>query len=266
MKIFISADIEGTTGIASWDEADHNKEGYRYFAARMTQEVRAACLGANAAGATDIVIKDAHSTARNIIPDALPHNVRLIRGWSGHPYKMMQEIDDTVDAAIFIGYHAAAGTATHPLAHTISSAAIDYIDINGRLASEFLINAYTAALHEVPVVLVSGDAGLMQEVKALNSHIATVPVAQGIGNATVAIHPAIACEQIQQTVTDALTGDMQQCRLTLPDTFRVEIGYRDHARAYRAAFYPSVSPKSAKSVVFESQDYLEVLRAFLFLI
>ena len=266
MKIFISADIEGTTGITCWDEADHNKEGYRYFAARMTQEVRAACLGANAAGATTIFIKDAHSTARNIIPDALPHNVRLIRGWSGHPYKMMQEIDDTFDAALFIGYHAAAGAATNPLAHTISSAVIDYIKINDRRASEFLINAYTAALHGVPVALVSGDRGLMQEVNALNPHIATVPVSQGIGDATIAKHPAVACEQIQQEVTAALQGELDRCRLALPDNFKVEIGYREHARAYRGAFYPSVTQKSAQSIVFETQDYFEVLRALLFLI
>ena len=85
MKIYISADMEGITGVTHWDEVDHNKPPYSYFQEQMSKEVAAACEGANSAGAKEIFVKDAHYSARNIIPSFLPKNVKIIRGWSGHP-------------------------------------------------------------------------------------------------------------------------------------------------------------------------------------
>ena len=86
MKIYISADMEGTTGVVNWDEVDHQKAlFYKQFQKKMTNEVAAACKGANDAGADEIWVKDAHYSGRNIFQDYLPKNTKLIRGWSGHP-------------------------------------------------------------------------------------------------------------------------------------------------------------------------------------
>ena len=90
MKVFISCDIEGVAGITHWDEADRTHDDHKYFRAQMTRELSAACRGALAAGAQEIWVKDAHGSGRNLLPDELPKEVRLIRGWSGHPYCMMQ--------------------------------------------------------------------------------------------------------------------------------------------------------------------------------
>src|SRR6187399_857694 len=117
MKVFISADIEGVAGITSPDEANPDHRDVAYFQDQMTREVKAACDGAIAAGAKEIWVKDAHWTGRNIDTRKLPECVRMIRGWSGHPFSMMAELDKTFDAAVMIGYHARAGSAGNPLAH-----------------------------------------------------------------------------------------------------------------------------------------------------
>ena len=90
MKVYISADIEGVTGTSHWDEADKKSSDFSEFQEQMTAEVIAACEGALQAGATEMLVKDAHDTARNIIASKLPQEVSLIRGWSGHPFKMVQ--------------------------------------------------------------------------------------------------------------------------------------------------------------------------------
>ena len=159
MKVYISADIEGVTGASHWDETDKLKPDYNEFREQMTAEVSAACEGALQAGGTEIWVKDAHATARNLIASRLPRETRLIRGWSGHPFSMVQELDESFQALLMIGYHARAGSAANPLAHTFSGN-IAGIKINGRYASELQIYAYAAGLVNVPLVFVSGDQGI----------------------------------------------------------------------------------------------------------
>ena len=90
MKVFISADIEGTCGITDWAETERaTMDDYRPFAAQMTAEVAAACEGAVAAGAEDILVKDAHDSARNLDAARLPRQARVLRGWTGDPLCMM---------------------------------------------------------------------------------------------------------------------------------------------------------------------------------
>ena len=110
MKVFISADMEGSAGITCWPETERDKPDYPEFQELMTAEVVAACEGALQAGATEIVIKDAHHTGRNLLVDRLPPQVRIIRDWAGHPHSMMFGIDGDCAAAIYTGYHDAAGT------------------------------------------------------------------------------------------------------------------------------------------------------------
>jgi hypothetical protein len=116
-KIFISADIEGTTGINVWPETEPPND---YFRKQMTREVSAAANSAFLNGATDIVIKDAHDSARNLIPDELPRKIRLVRGWMSDPDCMMQGLDKSFDACIFTGYHSPAGNNGNPLSHTMT--------------------------------------------------------------------------------------------------------------------------------------------------
>jgi len=266
MKIYISADIEGVTGVTHWNETDLEKRDSAAFREQMTAEVQAACEGAVNAGATEILVKDAHDTGRNIIASKLPKEVRLIRGWSGHPFGMMQELDESFYAVMMIGYHSRAGAETSPLAHTMAGSIVYGITLNGRNASEFLLNSYAAGLARVPVVFVSGDKGLCDEVNSLNSNIGTAAVKEGIGSSTVSIHPEIAVARIREGVIKALKGDAAKCLIRLPNDFLVEITYKNHFDAYKASFYPGAVLKESFVVRFETDNYFEALRMLLFTI
>ncbi len=263
MKVYISADIEGVTGVTHRDETEIGKPDYGTFREQMTAEVAAACEASTAAGASEIWIKDAHATGRNLLAAKLPPGARLVRGWSGHPFSMVQELDATFAALILIGYHARAGSAASPLAHT-STGVFAYIKVNDRYASELLLHGYAAASVGVPLVFVSGDAGVCEEARALGPAIVTFPVKHGVGGATVNIHPEQALQGIRDGVRKALQGNLSRCRFSLPDRFAVEVGYKDHAKAYRASFYPGASLSGPSAVTFEAGDYFEVLRFLMF--
>jgi D-amino peptidase len=263
LRIYISADIEGITGVTHWDDTDLHKEDSKVFREQMTAEVVAACEGALQAGATEIWIKDAHDTGRNLIASKLPKEASLIRGWTGHPLMMVQELDSSFAAVLMIGYHSRAGAGTSPLAHTMTGK-LAHVTLNGRYASEFLIHAYAAASLQIPVAFVSGDKGLCDEVAQLNSHIVTVAVKEGIGAATVNIHPELATARIREGVAKALHGPITECQIPLPARFVVEVSYRDHYDAHLYGFYPGASQKDATTVRFESDSYFEVMRFLLF--
>ncbi len=265
MKVYISADIEGVTGTTHWDEATKSEADYKEFQAQMTDEVTAACQGILNAGHTDIWVKDAHASARNIIPAKLPHAVKLIRGWSGHPFSMVQGLDETFDAVAMIGYHAPAGSDASPLAHTMTGGPV-YLKINEHYASEFLLHAYAAEFVGVPVIFVSGDQGLCEFVTSLNPHIGTQAVKQGIGNSTTNLHPAVAVSKIREGMQQALEGDLARCHIPLPERFNVEIRYKKHADAYHASFYPGAQLKEPHVMQFETDNYFEVMRLLSFVL
>jgi len=265
MKIYISADIEGITGIVNWDEATRWKPDYPPFGAEMLKEVQAACEGANDGGAKEIWIKDAHGVGRNLSFNGLPKNTKLIRAFSGHPFCMMQEIDETFDAVLMVGYHSYASSSESPLAHTLETD-LAYMKINGNYASEFLINAYTASMVGVPVVFVSGDIGLCNHVKEINQNITTVGVNQGVGGSVISAHPDQVFEDIKKGVKKALSKDIKECKLTLPEWFEVELSFIDHTKAYKGAFYPNIKKISSTNLFFETSDYFEVLRMLSFVV
>ncbi|SKC37123.1 M55 family metallopeptidase [Maledivibacter halophilus] len=266
MKIFISADIEGVTGITTWEEARKISSEYQYFAQQMTKEVAAACEGANEAGATEILIKDAHGTGRNVDQSYLPENTSLIRGWSGDPYKMVQGLDESFDAIAFIGYHSYGGSNENPLAHTMNSSLIDYVKLNGEYCSEFLLHAYLAIYLGVPIAFLSGDRGICHEAKKFNKNIITVPVNEGKGSSTINIHPNKSIELIKNGMEEALKGNLSKNKVELPKNFSLEIRYNFHGNAYKNSFYPGAVQKSPKSILFEANDYFEIMRAASFLI
>lgn len=263
MKIYISADIEGVSGIVNWDEATRWKPDYSIYREEMIKEVQAACEGANNSGADEIWIMDAHGVGRNLDFSGLPLNTKLIRSFNGHPFCMMQELNDSFDAVVMIGYHSYAGSGENPLAHSLETD-LAYIKINREFASEFIINAYTASYAGVPVVFVSGDIGLCGHVKAINKNITVFGLNKGIGNSIISIHPELAYKGIKDGVSDSLKGDMQKCKIPLPEYFEVELSYINHTKAYKASFYPGMKRVSAHNLIFETGDYFEVLRMLSF--
>jgi D-amino peptidase len=264
MKIFISADIEGITTTTFWEETDPSRAEYKEYAQQMTKEVIAACEGANAAGASEIIVRDAHGDGNNIDIHQLPSNVKIIRGWSGHPYSMVYGIDSTFDAVIFIGYHSAASRCGNPLSHTESLRSL-YVKINGRIASEFMLYSYAALLENVPTVFLAGDKMLCNDYADLHPNLITCPVKEGVGASTINYNPKETLNSIKVEVERALKQDLKGSLCPLPTDFELEICYKDHTKAERYSYFPGVKKKNDNTLIFRTNDYFELLSVFNFI-
>lgn len=263
MRVFISADMEGTAGIAAWPETERTHPDYAEFREAMTDEVVAACQGAHAAGADEVVVKDAHSSGRNIIVARLPRYARLVRGWSGHPDTMMFGISDDCAAAVYTGYHDRAGAGTNPLAHTLSLA-IARITINGEPASEFTVNARAAARRGVPSVFLSGDAAICAAARAFVPGIVTVATGEGHGAAMVAMAPARAAELIRDGVEQAVAARRPDMMPPMPARYELEIEYANPHSAYRVGWFPGAEPSGERRVRWVVEDHFELQRILKF--
>ena len=270
MKIFISADIEGTAGIVNWKETEPGDQ-YAYFAGQMTKEVAAACNGALASGVDEVLVRDAHDSARNLNPAGLPRQARVLRGWTGGLYTMMDGIDDSFSAAAMTGYHTCAASNGNPLAHTMTTG-IEKVTLNGQPCSEFMINALIAAYNDGPVIFVSGDAMLCDLAREMCPGITAVATSQGIGGGSIGMHPEVAQEEIQAGMAKAVAhlqeqlaaGEPSDCLIPLPPYFELEVTYREHKKAYTSSFYPGAVQTGPKTVVYEAADYEDVLGYMLF--
>jgi len=188
LKVFISVDMEGITGVVNWEETGRDGKDYDYFRRIMSLEANAAVLGAFDAGATEVVVRDSHGSARNILPDLLDPRATLIRDWSGGPKSMMEGIDESFDAAVFIGYHAKAGTPDALLEHT-TSGNVQAFTINGDTYPEAGYNALIAGIYGVPVVFVAGDKAIADQARGFLGNVATYATKEGIGAAAKSRHP-----------------------------------------------------------------------------
>lgn len=259
MKVFMSVDMEGITSTSRWSDCDQDDKYYTYHTEQMTSELVAACEGAIAAGASEIVIKDAHGPATNIDIKRLPACAKLIRGWSGHPYSMVQGIDGSFDAAMFIGYHSPAGRAGNPMSHTMTARALS-MKINGRPAGEFYMYSHAAALEGVPTVFLSSDKTMCDFAKELHPGIRTVAVKEGWGSSTTSIAPAKSLELIRENAELALKQDLEKAKIQLPESFQVEICFKEHTYANKMAYYPGMEKIDDNTILFKTNDYFEVLR------
>lgn len=265
MKIFISADIEGVAGVTLSQETHSDEKVYQKFADQMTLEVLAAVDGAIKAGATEIVIKDGHGSATNIDVLKMPECVTLIRGKSGHPYNMMYGIDDTFDGVMFVGYHSGAGMPTSPLSHT-NTGNSSYIKINGEIASEFMINSYIAAMHNVPVLFISGDEGICEEAKKLVPNITAVETKIGVGGSTINVSPNKVLKLIEENAEKSLKKDFSQDVVKLPDIFEDEIRFKQHINAYKMSFYPGMKAVDSHTIKMTTNNFMDVVTAHMFVL
>ncbi|MCX6576039.1 MAG: M55 family metallopeptidase [Candidatus Aminicenantes bacterium] len=236
LKVFISVDMEGICGVINWDETSQGGPDYPLFRKLMTQEANAAIEGALAAGATEILVRDSHGSGRNILPDLLRPEARLLRDWTYGPLSMMEGIDKSFDAVIFIGYHARAGTPDAVLKHTM-----------------------TLSIYDV-VILVSGDQAIAQQAKELFGEVEGVIVKEAIATAAIMLSPARAQELIRTKTTAALKRlkDFKPYKLNPPYT--LEVVYTDEAMAVKASWIPGAVRTSARSVSFTSNDFMEMLK------
>lgn len=264
MKVYISADMEGITGVSLWSETHKGEAGYERSREQMTKEVVAALEGALEGGADELFVKDAHEDGKNLISESLPKEARFVSGWSNHPYSMVEGLDESFDAVMFIGYHSAGGTNGSPLAHTLFPDRIRSIKLNGEKADEFLIFAHAAYHIGVPVVAVSGDGELIRHVRQFDSEIKTVAVQEGFGNATVSIHPELSINRIRKMAKKALENlDLYQ--LKIPDSYEILIEFNQHQDAYKYSFYPDAEQVGEYVIRYVTKDYMQILTLLNFL-
>ncbi len=263
LKVFISVDMEGVAGVIHWEDVSRDGKDYPLFRKLMTEEANAAIEGALEAGATEILVRDSHGSGRNILPDLLRREADLIRDWSGGPFSMMEGIDETFDAVIFVGYHARAGTPDAVLKHTMTGRIFDLI-LNGKRMPEAGINGAIAGHFGVPVVLVAGDLAICKQAKELFGEVETVAVKEGIGKAARMLHPQKAQELIRKKTSEALRRlkDFKPYKLNHP--FTLEVVYVEEGYAERASWIPGAKRTGERSVSFTSNDFVEVLKFFSF--
>ena len=265
MKLYISADMEGVAGITAVEQTNPvGQPEYARSCELMTAEVNAACEGAIAAGATDIVVNDAHWNMRNVIHEALPASVRLIRG-SLKPLSMNEGLDPTFAAAAFVGYHAGAGTQDAVLDHTYTDETLHAVRINGEPCSEARINAAVAGAFGVPVVFLSGDQQACADAKRFLPWAQTVEVKQAIGRyAAASLSPSQARERIKAGIEAGLRE--RERRGAKPYAFEtpvtLELDFTLTAKADAAAILPGAERVSGRTVRFAGEDFLTVFRAF----
>ncbi|MEF9960108.1 MAG: M55 family metallopeptidase [Niameybacter sp.] len=266
MRIFITADIEGITGISNWKLADDTPP--QEARERMTGEVVAACKGAMAAGALDFVIKDAHGNGYNLIQEQLPKNAKLMSGWSNHPYNMVEGLDDTFDGIVFIGYHSNGLANTSPLSHTLFPKMIRGIYLNDEPASEFTLYAYVAYLLSVPIIAVTGDGGLIRTVGEFDPTIKTVAVQEGFGGGMVSIHPELAKERIENAVKQSLSELKTvgwSSNVSIPEVFNLKVVFNRHEDAYKYSFYPNARQIDEFTISYTTDNYMDLLTLLLFM-
>jgi D-amino peptidase len=264
MRVYISVDMEGVAGVVHEDQTDptdprHAGE-YNRFRRLMTSEANAAVEGALAAGATRVLVNDSHWLMRNLLAEELHPAAELL---SGGPKlrSMVEGVDLGFDAAMFVGYHAMAGTASAVIDHTYTSI-VHEVRLNGRPAGELAINAALAGIHGVPVVLVSGDQALAAEAKdLLGDGVEAVVVKHAVGRfAARSVSPAESCRRIREGATAALRRRHEP--LELPPPIRLEVEFALTQMADMAELVPGSVRTGGRTVEYAHDDYREVFRAW----
>jgi D-amino peptidase len=259
-KVFISVDMEGITGVVQ--PAQLGPDGFEYQRARewMTAEVNAAIQGARDAGPAGIVVCDSHGNGQSVLIDKLPDDVQIVRGFP-RPLEMMQGIDDTFAAALFVGYHASEWTAGAVRGHTISSARLLGVKLNGMEVSEGIYNAALAGQFGVPVAFVSGDRLAVTQLQTVAPAAEGAIVKEPFGyHSAMTMTPARGQALIRDGVKRAMAklGRLQPYRVRTP--IDLEVGFKLTLDAERAAFIPGLARSDAHSVKGTFPDMIQITK------
>jgi D-amino peptidase len=266
VKVFVSTDIEGTAGIVDWQQVRGPGAEYELGRELLTDEVNAAIDGAAQAGATHVLVNDAHSTMHNMRPGSLHHHASYLSG-RHKPLYMMEGLDGTFDAVFMVAYHGAIGAEHAVLSHTYNPLAVWEARLNGVPVGESALNALVALHHRVPVALITGDDATAQEAKPFMPDIEAIVVKRSITRfAAESLHPARACELIRAGAAAALARapSMSPPAIDLPAT--IEITFLTADMAEMATWIRGVERAGARTVIVTDDDPLRLYRTFVTII
>ena len=259
-KVYISVDLEGIAGVVTGDQL--GPAGFEYGRARefMTQEALAAIAAAKEAGATEILVSDSHGNGESLLIDQFPEDVRIIRSWP-RPLMMMEGIDSTFAAAIFIGYHSSTTNPNGVRAHTISSANLTGVSLNGVAVPEAGINAAIAGRFGVPVVFVSGDDAAVEETRRLLGDVEGAVVKRSISfHSAATMTPKAAQQLIRERVKAALARRASFKPYVVRPPIQLDVSFKHYRAAEILAYLPFVQRTTAHSIRFTGKDMVEVSR------
>lgn len=261
MKVFISADMEGITGLVSWSQCGENTtKCYDFAFARdmMIHDVNAAIEGAREAGADEIVVRDGHGNSKSLLASRLSGPVTLISG-CGHSESegMMTGLDRTFDAAMLIGYHAMAGTPAAIMEHTLTGG-IHRLKLNGVETGEMGLSAHAAGIHGVPLVTVSSDLAGCQEAQGLVDGVCTAQTKIGLTRYSgKLVDPERTRALIMQAARDGVTKRKEIKPKVMNGTCRLELEYNRTEMAGSAAKFPGLKLTDGYTLAGDFPSFLE---------
>lgn len=265
LKIYISVDMEGITGIVTSDQLGPGGFEYERFREFATAEVRAAIEAAFEAGATEVVVSDSHGNGENLLLEKLPQNITLVRAWP-RPLMMMQGIDDTFAGAILLGYHASTSNPRGVRAHTISSGRFAEVKLNGIVMSEAAINAAIAGQFNVPVIMMSGDDAAVEEATKQLGDIegAVVKWSYGFQSART-LMPEAARNLIREKVKKAIERIRSFKPYKLNTPVQLDLRFKNYRPAEILSYLPGVERTDSHSIRFVGKDIVEISKFLEFL-
>ncbi|CAA9434029.1 MAG: D-aminopeptidase dipeptide-binding protein DppA [uncultured Rubrobacteraceae bacterium] len=262
MRVFISADMEGVTGVTHPQDVIPGRSQYERFRRFLTADVNAAIEGASQGGATEFLVNEAHDGMRNILLEDLDERAELIVG-SKKPLSMMQGFEGA-DVAFFVGYHARAG-AEGVLSHTFNSpSVVTDVQLNGEPCSEARMNATLAGLSGIPVGLVTGDDPACEEAESLYANVRTAQVKTAVDRYTARCLPQrTALERIRGAAEAAVhgAGDLAPYAPGSPYTFTVE--FATASTAAGVVFFPQLERVGDRIVSWTHDDYETAFKMFI---
>lgn len=266
LKVYISADMEGLAGAVTQEQLGPTGFEYGRFREFMTGEVLAAIEGAKAAGATEVLVADSHGNGQNLLIEKLPKDVQVVRSWP-RPLGMMQGIDETFDAAVLIGYHTGTANPAGVRAHTLSSANLADVRLNGASVPESALSAAIAGHFNVPVVAVSGDDAMVREALGFlpGAEGAVVKWAYGFHSART-LTPEAATAEVREKVRAGVgrRGALKPYRVASPVT--LEVRFKNYRPSELLAYLSGVERIDSHTIRFRVRDILEVSRFLSFIL
>jgi D-amino peptidase len=265
-KVLISVDMEGVAGVVTGDQLGPPGFEYERFRGFMTNEALAAIEGARAGGATEILVVDAHGNGENLLIERFPQDVQIVRSWP-RPLAMVQGIDASFGAVLCIGYHASTTNPEGVRAHTMSSANLADMRLNGVSVPEAGLNAAIAGHFRVPIAMISGDDAAVKEAQTLLGPIegAVVKWAYGFHSART-LTPEASCALIREKAKRGVerAGGLKPYLVATPVT--LDVRFKNYRPSEVLAYLPIVERTDAHSIRFKGKDMVEVIRFLEFML
>lgn len=260
VRVFISVDMEGIGGVVTAEQLGPAGFEYGRFREFMTAEALAAIAGAREAGATEFVVADSHGNEQNLLIERFPAGVTIVRG-SPRPLGMMQGIDSTFAAAFFIGYHAATTNPQGVRAHTISSATLAAVKLNGRASAESALNAAIAGHYGVPIALISGDDQAVAELQAIQPQAEGAVVKKAISFHAASVMPPEESQALIRAKAKAAVQRLAQMRpYEVREPVTVDLTFKAYTPAEMLAYMPGVDRVDAHTVRYVARTIGDVSR------